>query len=265
MNGFLFLPAMALAGAAVAAGDEICDPGLLGSDRSPLAYQSRGDRCEGIYKLEVNSERIQLAGVVAVSSGFDSAAASDLELAWPAPPPELAGLEVRLEVRSLEPRFFYRMDATVSGGYFHWPLEILSHLNLTEDQLGFRAFLVHPRPPDPDFERIYLPLRIGQGSLPPRRAACRVRVVPEVRLEEVYVSVTPADLAGRSTGRPVLDRRPLELGYYPAQEPFDFELPGSFGVAGLGPGLYRVDLLLAATSGGAMSYRFLFFEEDIPS
>ncbi len=28
----------------------------LGSDRSPLVYQQRGERCEGIYKLEVNSE-----------------------------------------------------------------------------------------------------------------------------------------------------------------------------------------------------------------
>ncbi len=214
-------------------------------------------------KLKVNSKQVELVGLFESFAPFDSSLATNLVAAWPELPPALAGRKVRIQASSLEARSYYRMDTRVPGAAnFEWDLERLDRLQLGADQLGVRAYVPHPQHLDPDFERIYLPLRIGQGQTPPRGGCCTVKLVPEVRLQEIYVSLAAADLEGQPLGPEIVDQQPLEFGDYQARSPVEFALPEIFGRPGLTQaGFYRVDLLLQDTVGGSLSYRFLFYHD----
>lgn len=239
-----------------------CDPGLLGSEQSGLAYRQREGRCEGIYKLEVNSEQIRLVSVIEGSESFDSSK-SELNFAWSAPP-ELRAAPVALRASSLRPRTYYRMDAALpaAAGNFAWPLDIFERVGLGGGELGARATTAHPRPPHPDFEQVFLPLRLWQEAPAPRRPGVLVGFVPEVKLEEVFVTVIAVDLDGHPREAPLVESRPLDFGYYPAKTPVLFEIPG-FETAGFGrTGYYQVDLMIEAAAGGAMSYRFVLYHEE---
>lgn len=253
----LSLAALFLGGALALAAEEICDSGLVGSESSPLAYQLRGDRCEGIFKLEVNSELLRLVSITEIFEPIDGELPQDLQIEW-SPPPELAAAKLRLRATSLEHRSFYRMDAAAvaAAKHFAWPAEIPGRLGLDQESLGIRGWIAHPRPPDQDFAEIYLPLRLWQQEKPPRRSSCEVAFVPEVKLKEAFVSLTPVELDGRQRGAPLLRNKPLEYGYYPAKTPVYFEI-SEFA----GDGFYRVDLMALDSIGGSMSYRFLLYHE----
>lgn len=241
-----------LATALTSFAQDLCDPGLLGSEESPMAYQLRGNRCEGIYKLEVNSDLLRLVSLVEVFEAFDPESPNDLEIDWKGP----GGIAGRLRIlaTSTAPRSYYRMDTVVevSAGTFRWPTEILARTGLAREDLGVLGSIAHPRPPDPDFERIYLPLRIRQRLPVVATGIHAVALLPQVKLNEVYVSVVPIDLEVKSTGPPLLEKKPLEYGYYPAKAPVHFELPKLSH-----EGYYRVDLLAIDSTDRPMTYRFV--------
>lgn len=241
-----------------AAAEPFCDSGLVGSESSPMAYQMRGNRCEGIYKLEVNSELLRLVGVTESFTPIDGDAPQEVSIEW-SPPPELSSQELRLRAISLDHRSYYRMDTAVPAAahLFAWPAEIPGRLGLDQDSLGVRAFLQHPQPPDKDFAEIFLPLRLWQEKRPARRRSVEVAFVPEVKLKEAFLSVLPVDLAGKPRGAALVDKRPLEYGYYPAKTPLYFEI-AEFD----GSGFYRIDLMALDSIGGSMSYRFLLYYEE---
>lgn len=232
--------------------EDFCDPGLLGSEASPMAYQLRGNRCEGIYKLEVNSDQLRLVSLVEHFEAFDSESPDDLLIEWKEP----GGIAGRLRIlaTSTLPRSYYRMDTAVEigAGTFRWPTEILARTQLTREDLGLLGSVAHPQPPDPDFERIYLPLRVKQRQPAEATGIYAVALLPQVKLNEVYVTVLPVDLGVKNAGPPLLEKKPLEYGYYPAKAPVYFELPK------LGdPGYYRVDLLAVDSTDRPMTYRFV--------
>lgn len=241
-----------------AAAAAVCDPGLVGSESSPMAYQARGNRCEGIYKLEVNSELLRLVAITETFEPLDGEKPRDVSIEW-SPPSELAAQELRIRAISLDHRSYYRMDSAppAAAKLFAWPAEIPGRLGLDQESLGVRGFLAHPRPPEKDFAEIYLPLRLWQEERPPRRRSCEIAFVPEVKLKEAFVSVVPVDLDGRPRGAPLLDKQPLEYGYYPAKAPVFFEV-SEFA----GDGYYRIDLMALDSIGGSMSHRFLLYHED---
>lgn len=237
--------------------------GSFGPAAATPACQDRSNLCQGIHEREVNSKQVKLVGLLESFAPFDSRLPANLTVAWPALPPALAGRKVRIQASSLTAHSDYRMDTRVPGAAtFEWDLELLDRLRLGADQLGVRAYVPHPRQTNPDFERIYLPLRIWQGQPPQRGGGCTVKLVPEVRLQEIYVSLAAADLEGCPLGPAMVENQPLGFGNYPAMAPVEFALPEIFGLPGLAQaGFYRVDLLLQDTVGGTMSYRFLFYRE----
>ncbi len=244
-----------------AAASDVCDPGLRGNDASPMAYQMRGDRCEGIYKLEVNSTLLKIASIVERFEAFDSNLPENLKVEWSLPR-GLAAEGARLRAMGLAQRSYYRMDTALpaKGTTFEWPLEILDRAELTKEDLGVYAWVPHPQPPDKDFTEIYLPLRIYQESRPPRRKMLEIAFLPEVKLKEAYVSVALVDAKAKRLAAPMMDKKPLEYGYYPAKTPVFFEISDLAAT-----GYYQVDLLALDTIGGSMSYRFLlYFEEPRP-
>jgi hypothetical protein len=240
---------------AAAAIAEICDPGLLGSDRSPIAYQLQGDRCEGIFKLEVNSELVRLVSLVESFEEFDTSQPENLAVEWS--PPPLPGA-LRMRSAGLEERSFYRMDTEIAAGRrsYSWPLDILDRLDLTREKVGVLGWIAHTQSPDPDFDKVYLPLRLWQKTPAPRRGVYEVVFIPEVKLKEVFLTIVPAGLDARPAGRPLAENRPLEYGYYPAKTPVVFELEGLAA-----SGYYQVGLTMLDTVGGSLTYRFLLFHE----
>lgn len=239
-----------------------CDPGLVGDERSPMAYQQRGDRCEGIYKLEVNSEQLRLLSLVESFAAFDPGREEDLELRWSAPP-ELAREALRIRAADLDSGAFYRMDTRLagSGGSFTWPLEILDRLDLTQEELGVRAWIAHPRPPHDNLAQIYLPLRIAQGAEAPRQNSCHLMLLAGVRMKEIYLSVAETDLRGEPLGPSLVPERPLGHGYYPAGAPIEIDLPG-FEFPGFPrAGYFLVDLRAEDAYGAGHAYRFLLYHQ----
>lgn len=239
-------------------GGDFCDPGLHGNETSPMAYQMRGDRCEGIFKLEVNSTLLRIVSIVERFETFDTHLPENLKVEWGLPP-ALGSEPVRLRAIGLAQRSFYRMDTAVRTGNmtFEWPLEILDRVELTKEDLGIYAWVAHPHPPDKDFREIYLPLRIYQEARPPHRKALEVGFIPEVKLKEAYVSVVAVDASAKRLADPLIDKKPLEYGYYPAKTPVFFETPDL-----VKSGYYQVDLLALDTIGGSMTFRFLVYYQE---
>ncbi len=251
---FTWLPlALSLAGTGVA--PTACDPGLLGNVDSELAYKLRGDRCEGIYKLEVNSTELRLDALVETFEQFDAEAPEDLTIAWSVPP-GTRERQVRLQANALLPRAFYRMDAVVAAPTtsFAWPADFLASQKFGRDDLGVLGWL---EPAESGGEKLYLPLRIHQRKAAVRSGIYELAVTPRVRLDEVYVTVVPvASAGGAATAAPIWKAKPLEFGPYQAGSPVFFELPALAAT-----GVYRVEVQATYGEGGSTIYELFLYHE----
>lgn len=247
--------------AAVASGIDgvgLCDAGLGGNEDSAIAYQLRDDRCEGIYKLEVNSTQLRLSSVIESFEPFDTSKPEDLTVQWTAPK-DLAAADVRLRAESLRPRTFYRMDTVVPGarGSFSWKLDVVDRLGYTRDDLGVLGWIRNPETDDEDRREIYLPLRIRQGAAAPRAGTYEVAFIPEVLLEEVYLAVTPVNAKGEALGPRLYDGQALGYGYYPAKTPTFFEISGFTQT-----GIYEVEIKAVFSGGDSGTTGFLLYHEE---
>lgn len=236
---------LVLAGSFLLAGparpENLCDPGLKEETKSPLSYQMRGDRCEGIYAQQVSSISLEFRSLVAAFS-FDPAKDAELALAW-TPPPGISG-NVRLRAFSFKPLAYYRMDTAVPAvrGAYRWPTDILASQKLGRNDLGLIAWIDLPGPGGTT-RAIHLPLRAGSATAKATDAGYEISLVPSVRLKEVRLTVSRLDAEGR-----VMDilRRDEELGigYYPSN------MPTVFSTGRLGPaGFYRIETTAIPKSG----------------
>lgn len=241
-----------------AAADDLCDAGLKGNDTSPSAYQSRGDRCEGLFKLEVNSMHLRLSSIVESFEDFDTSQPEDLTVEWSLPP-DLDADSVKLRASSLVPRTYYRMDTAVvaSRRSFSWSLDILDQLRYTREDIGVLGWIRHPKPPASDRDVIYLPLRIRQRGESYRRKVYDVALTPEKNLDEVYISASPTNADGVAQGPRLYDNEALGYGYYPAKFPTFFELAG-FKKSGL----YEVEIKASFADGGSGTLGFFLYHEE---
>lgn len=264
MRGTLILMTTLAPMAALAAGASgidgvgLCDAGLGGNEDSAIAYQLRGDRCEGIYKLEVNSTKLRLSSVIESFGSFDTSKPEDLTVQWSAPA-GLTAADVRLRAESLRPRTFYRMDTLVPGSQksFSWKLDIVDRLGYSRDDLGVLGWVRNPETDDEDRREIYLPLRIRQGAAAPRTGTYEVGFIPEVLLEEVYFAVTPVNAEGEARGPRLHDTQALGYGYYPAKAPTFFEISGFTQT-----GLYEVEIKAVFSGGDSGTTSFLLYHEE---
>ena len=218
----------------------LCDPNLPQGSKSPVAYQLRGDRCEGIYAQQVSAISIEVRSLVAGFGAFDPARNEKLELAWSAPPGN-AGV-VRLRAFSFKPRTYYRMDTAVPAALsaYHWPTDVLASVELGQADLGLVAWIDLPGPGG-SARPVYLPLRAGAGA-GKRDDGYEVSLVPSVRLSEVRLKVSRLDAKGDP--KDTLQDKELDFGYYPAAEPTVFST-GKLGPAGF----YRLVITAVPKAG----------------
>lgn len=230
------------------AAPEICDPGLASRSEDPRAYRLRGDRCEGIFRLKVSSDKLRIRSWTAWFEDYDYQDSTPLRVTWTVPP----GSEepVRLRADTLKPRTFYRMDTLLSPfeSPWVWPTRFLAQIQLGRGDLGIVGWTELPIAED---GRLYLPLEIHQRGKA-RPDGYRVALVPGERLREVLWSVAPV-LKDGSIGSPLSDPRALGYPYYPAERPTVFPIP-----APAREGLY-VFRLHAASRSGRQATRTLWF------
>lgn len=231
----------------------LCDPGLTGSSKSPAAYRLRGDRCEGQYALQVNSTQIRLASMVEAFE-YDPEDGSTLKIAWD--PGAADGHVVRLRAQSLRPKTYYRMDTEVSSAdsSYEWPPDVLASVGLLSDEVGLLGWTRF----DDEAHKVYLPLNVSQGKSPKRENEYQIAMVPEHRLRDVFITLTPIDEQGKA-GVPVFEKRRLEDGYYPAKQAtvFYIDKPRTKGI-------YEVGIECPIMGGGSISTSFRFYHAGSP-
>ena len=256
---FLSIPITAVAQDATPP-PSVCDPGLEGDSKSPLAYRMRGTRCEGEFVVQVNnSPDLQLVSLVQVFEDFDPQK-RHLEIAW-SPPPETHG-DLHLRVLSLKPRTFYRMDAVLEPAAtpYLWPTDVLAALDISRRDLGAIAWTSRPAQREAagdDETLVYLPLRLHQRGTRTQDDRYHVSFLPSQKLDEVYVTLEPVDTEGRS-GPAILSDHPLGYGYYPTDSVTQLDTPVLTEA-----GLYRLTLGARLHSGGSATKAFLFYHSTL--
>jgi hypothetical protein len=248
----IILAIVALSYAGGAQAQDVCDPGLAGSSNSAMGYSMRGDRCEGIYALQVNSTDVRLASLVETFT-LDLQDGTPLTVHWPVMEGDTG--PVRLRAQSLRPRTYYRMDTMTHGatGSYAWPTEILGTLGLQRDEVGVLGWFDHEL--GSERREVYLPLRISQGDVGAGNTEYEIALIPDIRLREISVTLAPLDSEGVE-GAPIIDKKPLDFGYYPAKEATVFNLPKPAS-----PGLYKLELVCDRMPSGIATTTFWFYSE----
>ena len=234
-----------------------CDPRLVPIKGDPLAYSTRGERCEGLYVLEVSGSA-DLA-LVAFTAGVDAAARTSedrLQVRWGGTPDNLP-LHVRAV--SLRRPIYYRMDAVRRGEsrQYDWPFaEVLGRLNLRHDELGILGWVEQTI--GDRVSHVYVPLRLGVTS-DPAPVQFVARVVPGVELSEVYVTLIALGPQGRELEY-VKNDEPLNYGFYPAERAIPVKVTGLRG-----PGLYKLRLGARLRRGGSSTSTYVFYHAGMTS
>ncbi len=208
-----------------------------------MAYRERDNRCEGIYTLQVNSVQIRLLSLIA-GMHFDADRTESLKVTWPKWDAAHAEIPMRLRAESVQPRVFYRMDASVDPAKppFVWPIDVLSSLALGPADIGLLGWF--ERKVDGTRVRVHVPLTVAQGNGTVTDPTYALTLIPERRLREIFVTLTPS----APGSAPTRARQALDYGYYPAGQPTVIQLdrPPATGV-------YRLDLECPVLGGGAIT------------
>lgn len=234
----------------------VCDPGLQSPSGDPQAYRLRGDRCEGLYRLRVNSDKLRIRSWTAWLEEYDAGDGRPLRVGWSLPPG--ADGRVRLRAGALQPRTYYRMDTRLpaDAAPWSWPTGFLDRLRLGKADLGLVGWITMS-PGDAGERRVYLPLTVRQMR-PARPAGYRVALVPGERLLEVTWTLVPVDDAGRLEP-PLTAERDLGYGYYPSRRPTVFTVP-----APAEPGLYLLRVEARLRTGGRAVRELWFYHPGAP-
>jgi len=228
-----------------------CAAGLLKPATDPLAYQLRGERCEGIYIREVaGTGGFSVAAFVVGGLPATIEPGNALSIEWP------AGLDAPVVLRavSLRRNLYYRMDARRPAGSirFDWPSDVLRKLGLETREVGIVAWT--EKRLGESVQDVYVPVRFG-GANSKDQAAYVLQVLSGSDLREVYVRLSTADASGREQ-QVIIKDEPLKLGFYPAERPIPIRI---LAATLKEHGLYRLQLN-AALSNGRPSSRILYFQ-----
>jgi hypothetical protein len=241
--GLLVLPDHALAQAGG------CDPDVERNSRGGvLGYQSRGDHCEGLYATDVAATTLWVASLTEVFQDYDLTNTAPLELRWTAP--ERAS--VHLRAHGIRRDLYYRMDAERNGGSgeWSWSTDFLAAQEIHRDDIGVLGWTSREVGGEP--YEILLPLRLTQGgaaATEPSGGGYELVIVPNVRLEEVYLTLAKVASAGAHPESSYLaEREALGQRVYPTQRPIRIALPGMTE-----PGYYFVRVSATRGSGGPVT------------
>ena len=144
-----------LIGALVARAQAIrCDP-LPPPESGRLAYQARGNRCEGFYLAGYGAQSIELVSLTLGPIVFPLQAGITLNVSAP-------GSSATVHVRAVPkpPRMAYRMDAVLNpGAVLEWPVnDVLLPENISAGRIGVFGWKEGGQ------TRTYVPLRVVQGQ-----------------------------------------------------------------------------------------------------
>jgi hypothetical protein len=202
----------------------VCDSTLRKLARGDNGYQSRGDRCEGLYARQVG-EGGSLILVAIVRSDDDSLVNADkLRISW-----AQVGIDsIALVVRSTHPRIFYIMNTVRPGrgNAYDWPIDVARAEGLTPSDFGFLAW--YPKSIRSDANRVYLPVQVSASGGPEPAGDFNVVVVPTTDLREVAVSADELQADGVVSRQLFHDRR-LSGTYFPADTRIHIPLPSDRG------------------------------------
>lgn len=230
-----------------------CDAELLQrAPKSPTRYQVRGDRCEGIYAVQVSTVSLGLRSFVKGFGEFNPETQKTLELTWKAP----SGIvqDARIRALSLKSRTYYRMDTArpAAEGAYVWPTDVLAGEKLGDADLGILAWIEMPGPEGKERE-VYLPLRAGSGE---SLDGYEVTFVPSRKLKKVLMTVEQIDEKGKKVRGTSITGKEMggEFPHFPKDEPTVLET-GKIGP----PGYYRLQIKAAADSGEAVTKEIDFY------
>lgn len=224
----------------VAVGQAVCDSTLRPA-KNPLAYGPRQDRCEGLYAAGVAGTTLYIASLTSRFEEYDPASDPTLHLSWTAP----TTAPLFILVRAIQPDMYYRMDtqrpATATG--YDWPTGILSALRLRRQDLGALAWT--RRKAGAGYLRVHVPLSITRPGAPGSHDGYSLVVYPVRDLQEVYLTLGPADSLGRPKPDQLVKRQePQEQFFYPAERPVRLTLPRLDP-----PGLYYLQVSAKLANG----------------
>jgi hypothetical protein len=228
-----------------------CDPKLIPSRGDPLAYGRRGERCEGLYVLEVaGSADLSLVAFTEAVRTPATTPEGRLHVQWAGTP---GRLPVHLRAISLRHLIYYRMDVVrpEGAGRFEWPsADVVARLNLSPAEIGILGWV--EQTVGSRLDHVYVPVRFSSAP-EPAKGLYVARVVPGVELSQLLVTLATIGADGRDEQYVKRDE-PLNYGFYPAARPISVRLP-ELPV----PGLYRLTLGAILRSGGSATRTFIFY------
>jgi len=219
----------------------ICDKDLEELARGPHGYRLRDGRCEGVFAQQVGGTPLFVVSFTQYFS-YDQIYPDDsLLVEWRVP----TRGEVRLRAEGISPGLHYRMDAMQAPGSedFSWPSDILAARDIDQADIGVIAWMILPVAGRD--RRVLLPLSVRKKGTTADCASSSLTVWTGPRLSEVFVTVAPVEVDGR-TGTAIWDAQPLGWRYYPAESPIAIPLPELTSA-----GVYYISVVGERRGGGS--------------
>jgi hypothetical protein len=235
--------------ATLLAQDSPCDPAIERTSKGgALGYQSRGEHCEGMYATDVAATMIWVASLTVAFDEYDLKSTDPLEVKWSAP----QGKAMHVRAHGIKRDLYYRMDAPRAAGSssWQWPTDVLAAQGIERGDIGVLAW-VDENVGGVEYE-LFVPLAVtrpGAIQASSGTGSYEMVVVPNVRLEEVYVSLARVDGAGvRPNGDYIKKQEPLGQRVYATQRPIKIQLSGFTE-----PGVYLVEITATRADGRSVT------------
>lgn len=192
-----------------------CDPGLSPiADPEALAYQDRGDRCEGLYVQNISTTGLRIVGYhMGQPSIADNALVMEV---W-----AQADSAKRLQLSSTRPRQYYRMDTEFEGSLFTFPLELMRHpeIGLEAQEIAAVSCIAHCNSLQPEL----VPTRLGDKD-----PMAQPFVVLQANQDLYGLRITINDAR---TGATLFDRELLQNSVWRAWRPAELPVAQFFDTA----------------------------------
>ena len=239
----LCVAALAASPASVAAQGSPCDPDIERNSKGGiLGYQTRGEHCEGLYATDVAATVMWVASLTETFAEYDLSSTAPLKLSWDA-----TGGVVHLRAHSIKRDIYYRMDNPRDAGSeeWDWPTDFLASQQIEKNDIGVLGWT--QQTVDGVDYNLFVPVRVtspdagvvaGDGSY-------ELIIVPNVRLEEVYVSLAKVEKVGQHPqAEYIKSHEPLGQRVYATQRPIRIELSGFSET-----GIYFVEVTATRAAG----------------
>ncbi len=224
-----------------------CDPDIERNSKGGiLGYQTRGEHCEGLYATDVAATVMWVASLTETFAEYDLSSTAPLKLSWDA-----TGGVVHLRAHSIKRDIYYRMDNPRDAGSeeWDWPTDFLASQQIEKNDIGVLGWT--QQTVDGVDYNLFVPVRVtspdagvvaGDGSY-------ELIVIPNVRLEEVYVSLAKVEKVGQHPqAEYIKSQEPLGQRVYATQRPIRIELSGFSET-----GIYFVEVTATRVAGGPVT------------